>query len=528
MKNYLLLLMGLFLYSSAYSQKLVFKWFDLKPNGDALAGDFTNFNGQLLFNANSAANSNTETWIGDGTPAGTHKLKPSWPTSFQCDMTSYAMLKGRLFCRVFDELWVTDGTDTGTKQLVPPNVCYEPQFFIECNGKIIFSASDYVNGWGLWVTDGTAAGTKRISDKAVYSVSWDPLLISYNGKVYYAGQTMSDNYGVELYCTDGTTAGTKMVKDISPGSDMSSPASGRIYNGKLYFTAETVAEGRELWVTDGTAAGTHLIKDIYPGPVRGACEMGVVLNGKLLFAANDTNTGSLWATDGTTAGTQMLKDLLPGHKYAEVPVNLYTILNNRLYFSIANSGAVWSTDGTDTGTRFVTNKAVAVNSFGAYKNHIYFRGLKAVADAQMWVTDGTDAGTHIIAPAGGAPDPANNTSQMFEYNGSLYFNAHYNIAGDEAWYITDTAYYPPATGISNAVSPDDKIVVYPNPSHGNFTIETGTASFDGMANIYDVTGRLIQSDVIKGVKADIQLQAPAGIYFLKLTGSPGIYRLIIE
>ena len=71
--------------------------------------------------------------------------------------------------------------------------------------------------------------------------------------------------------------------DIGPGSAQA-PASLAVWNGQLWFTATTSANGHELWRTDGTAAGTVLAVELVSGSAS-AGPQDLVAAGNLLFCS---------------------------------------------------------------------------------------------------------------------------------------------------------------------------------------------------------------------------------------------------
>ena len=62
--------------------------------------------------------------------------------------------------------------------------------------------------------------------------------------------------------------------------------------------------------------------------------------------------------------------------------------------------------------------------------------------------------------------------------------------------------------------------VYPNPSTGYFTISyKGTAGDEARIDVYDITGRLVESIQPTGQNVRLGETYHAGIYFVKLTGN---------
>ena len=74
----------------------------------------------------------------------------------------------------------------------------------------------------------------------------------------------------------------------------------------------------------------------------------------------------------------------------------------------------------------------------------------------------------------------------------------------------------------------DNVIVYPNPSSGNFTIETNTTDKQNL-NLYDVNGKLVLSQTIQGTTNINTSILAQGIYNLNVTNKEGIVnkRLVI-
>src|SRR5688572_20412840 len=93
----------------------------------------------------------------------------------------------------------------------------------------------------------------------------------YNGKLYFtAANYVEDSGSYELWQTNGTTSGTLKVYDlpIADGKGLA-PTQLKVVNGMLLFDGKTNAAGKELWKTDGTTSGTMMVTDLNPGTPSG-------------------------------------------------------------------------------------------------------------------------------------------------------------------------------------------------------------------------------------------------------------------
>ena len=128
-------------------------------------------------------------------------------------------------------------------------------------------------------------------------------------------------HGRELWRTDGTATGTALVSDIRPGAIGSAPTNFAVFDGYVYFSADSdggAAYGRELWRTDGVTA--TLVCDVFGGAEASYPSLLTAFDPhgrpagwtspKLYFGAvSSRNSGvsqspigamELWSTDGTT------------------------------------------------------------------------------------------------------------------------------------------------------------------------------------------------------------------------------------
>lgn len=117
----------------------------------------------------------------------------------------------------------------------------------------------------VWITTSFFNGTTRVKDnlsdiRDMNTLGNKAVLIAKeNVTIPGLGIVQSDE---QLWVTDGTTNNTIKINDQVTNDSMGQFTE---FDGKLYFTAATAANGQELWVTDGTFAGTRMLKDINDG-----------------------------------------------------------------------------------------------------------------------------------------------------------------------------------------------------------------------------------------------------------------------
>ncbi|UPT65872.1 MAG: T9SS type A sorting domain-containing protein [Sphingobacteriales bacterium JAD_PAG50586_3] len=221
-----------------------------------------------------------------------------------------------------------------------------------------------------------------------------------NNKVYFSANTLQN--GRELWVSDGTENGTYLQSDVNTGAGVSDPHDLVAFNNKLYFTAYTNETAIKRYVTDGNTPAV-----IFDMPtVNTTRQFGnfTVMGSKLFFYAEDAGFAhgcELWATDGTTAGTAMVKDILPGDG-SSTPRGM-AVYNNRLYFSAQDAThgiELWVSDGTENGTELFVDINLAGSSkpanFTLYDNKLYFTATDTAAGTELWVTDGTVTGTTMV------------------------------------------------------------------------------------------------------------------------------------
>lgn len=422
-------------------------------SGSSSPNYFTVYNSVLYFAANDGING-VELWKTDGTTAGTVMVKDIssgtsgsqvsnfWPSPAGLLFTATNSLTG-------DELWKTDGTAAGTvvvKEIIAGYIGGALNRITGTGTKIYFAASDApaTGNYELYKSDGTAAGTGLVKEinPLSYSGGMNGATFAWGENLYFGGDNGST--GSELWKSDGTTAGTVMVKEINPGSTSGIYNAGNPnyfcpMNGKLYFSANTVANGTELWVTDGTNAGTVMVKDINPGTGNSSPFKLTAIGNTVYFRATDgTNGTELWKSDGTSGGTVMVKDI--NSAAGNAAPDQFTVMNGALYF-LANNNTngieLWKSDGSNAGTTMVKDintgaTGSAITNIIATSNYILFSADNGINGLELWKSDGTTAGTNMLKNI--SPESGNSgITSLTTLGTKVIFSANDGTNGQEVW-----------------------------------------------------------------------------------------------
>jgi ELWxxDGT repeat protein len=331
----------------------------------------------------SSEGGDPQSWVTDGTVAGTHTL-------LDLHASSGADLDGTFYFRAEtpegDSLWKTDGTAAGTvfvsRFSTDPGARGMLSKVTKAGSRLFFVGDDGVHGAELWTTDGTAAGTKLVKDATPGPANTfdngglEASLVGVGGRVFYS---CGGTQGCGIWGSDGTEAGTVQLADLSSVSATVG------VNGTAFFAASDPVHGRELWKGDGTVAGTVLVRDILPGPQGSNPTALVSFGGALYFRLYD---GSTWKSDGTEGGTVLV------HTH---PSSDPLVPSGDLLFS-AGDGQLRASDGTGPGTSMVRDfgASFSLSTAATIPGALLFWVDRGLDGLELWRSDGTPAGTTLV------------------------------------------------------------------------------------------------------------------------------------
>ncbi len=504
---------------------------------------FREMNGKLyyLFSGESTLG-NIALYTSDGTAAGTYRISPS-----NVSVSDNIIISGnKIYFFATDgingkEPWVSDGTLAGThllKNIHPTTVdnnfeTSSVRFLSADATKAFFIANDGTTGYELWVTDGTEAGTNLVLDIFQGSngsqIQVAPSAIGNNikdGKLYFFalnGSGSSTINGIEPWVSDGTPSGTFMLKDIN-----SSPFNGSTgtayskhfieYNGKMYFYAiGSTAASFAIYETDGTTEGTVLFKSLE------RVDEFIVKDNLLYFTC--VNGPSVWTSDGTLNGTNQIATI-PNGQLNNVSTCQMTIANNELFFRVISSSVgselfklnssnqlinvkdIWSGSSNGVNSNIFQDRKI----LQVYDNKVWFLGTdgSSAGAMQVWNSDGTTDGTVSLTPlsGGGWAGGNGNNYNLFATSFGVFIIYVHPQTGGELYFYTNNPLDNPSFEGNSAV------VVYPNPSNGNFTIQVPDGFIGSNAIIYNLFGQSIKAFSIDDANQNVNLEN--GVYLLQI------------
>lgn len=457
-----------------------------------------------------------ESYITDGTPAGTYKMIDWVNTFFDLESVSVAVGgENLIFITGSQEeggdLWrrnfVSDGTASGTARIgafgfqkifelgnnyfiVSNDALYfynntdknlstikglyaftEPVFD---NGRVFFHASDKTP----WVSDGTPAGTKQLGSANIGSFNFDPVLFASGDSLFYNQEASDADYWRVVNINDVTD--TIMI-DYSPRNLLSPIPRMVNYKGKLLLNRRTDDEGHELWIFSSE-----------PPPPPPVLEATLTQTGKILCNGDETGALDLDITGGTPPydiiwtpnnhSGQMLRNLTPGDYSALV---------------------------TDAMGLSLTIDATIVEP------PVLAFTLITEPD------DGTSSGSIQILPSGGTPPytywwPFGFTS--FGFTDGLPFGDYFiRVLDENDCLVSDSVMIELLTPVDDFLN--EHVKVYPTLARNKITIES---PFFVSVEIINSNGKIVQEISEHKGKNDFNLpNLSEGLYFVKVKKEEG-------
>jgi len=518
---------------------------NINPAGDSYTDSTTFFinNNILFFTANDGTNG-TELWKTNGTDAGTQMVSninptgSSWPTNF-------AALGTNIFFGADDgtngkELWKSDGTTTTlVKDIAAGGASSFPFDFLVFNNKLFFGTSPssiFPAPQQLWSTDGSTNGTTLVHDfSTLLGVETVSLAVIFGNKFLF--DVLSVN-GFEIWSSDGTAAGTVLFKDFNTGGDDnaalwpdfygalfsgSSYYHNRLFNGKIFLTADNGTDGTELWISDGTSNNTTMVKNINPGSASSLdiSLLGIYTQTGMYFPADDgTNGLELWKTDGTSNGTSIVKDINPS---GDSFLDFVMFFNGHIYFA-ADDGDnangdfdLYVIDESVTLPATLLNFTATLNGKAAQlqwttsteintKNFIVERSI-----------DGTNF--HAIGSVNAAGNSTQKTSYKFDDASAL------NAGANKLYYrlqMVDRDGKFTYSKIATVQIVNGKLfVVYPNPVKDQLIITSSASLNNAQIRITDQSGKVVYQQQLTNIQAGTPNKINVsrlnkGVYYLQL------------
>jgi hypothetical protein len=359
--------------------------------------------------------------------------------------------------------------------------------------------------WDVFVTKLNATGGSLVYSTYIGGSSIDEgrgIAVDGSGNAYVTGYTISMNYDVttgafqtthddgayDVFVTKLNPTGSSLVystyiggSSVDQGYGIAVDGSGNAYvTGRTLSTNYDVTTGAfqttygggtyDVFVTKLNPTGSSLVYSTYLGGSSGDGGLGIAVDA----SGNAYVTGITYSTDYdvTTGAFQTTRD------------DGYDVFVTKL--NPTGSGLIYSTylggSGNDWGY------AIAVDGSGS-----------------AYVTGETNSTNYDVTPGAFQTTHGGGTYDVFVTK--LNFTA---------------------ISIQDGNIPNShNLHIYPNPSNGNIVIEY-YATKQGIAEIRDITGKLLQTFVLHQGRNDVNLNLPAGMYFLQERNTGIVRKLVIE
>lgn len=344
---------------------------------------------------------------------------------------------------------------------------------------------------------------------------------------------------VVLMTTFFATAQFRLVNDICT-SCSSNPTSFYQYNGKLYFTGQTVSAGnRKVFATDGTTSGTAVLHfdNENTGP-EVFNQFGTVLffnhNNELYFDAKDGPTNPMKIvklTNGTQVVTSIY-DMSLASGSNDSRFGFARAINNKIIYNPITTS---NTTGIEPHVLNVSSpsssgllkdiyfnpSATASNpdNFTVYNDTIYFAASNQVTGRELYKTDGTTVKTSIYydinsGVANSDPDELN------VLGGNLVFIATNTVYGRELFKTNGLGSYSILKDINPGTANSSAMDFAKIDNQLYFSADNGSNGFELWKSDGTTNGTIMVKDISIGTSSSFPkffTKVGSDIYFVVFT-----------
>ncbi len=207
--------------------------------------DMAKLGNKVIFFAHNTVDG-YEPYVSDGTAAGTFMLKNINPSGNSLPTQAQGLhlkIVGNYCFFIANDgtdfgLWRTDGTSEGTIKLNSENNNISDAAYSAVDGDKLWYINYNSAGSGanskLIVTDGTVEGTSLVHS----ALSYPQKLKVYKGSVWMQARDLGSAANAEVWRSDGIQDNTNLALDVSSAGYSSNPYGFFELNGKLYFFGE--------------------------------------------------------------------------------------------------------------------------------------------------------------------------------------------------------------------------------------------------------------------------------------------------
>jgi len=249
------------------------------------------------------------------------------------------------------------------------------------------------------------------------------------------------------------------------------------------------------------------------------------------------------------------------NSYTWIDGNNYTASNNSATFNIVGGAAngcdslvtldltiINSATGTDTRTECNSYTWIDGNNYTASNNSATFNivgGASNGCDSLVTLDLTINSVSDLTTSVSGVTISANNTGATYQWldcdNGYAIIPGETNQSytsstnGNYAVELTENGCADTSACVAITTvgilenSFGDDLIIYPNPTSGNFSIVLGASFETSVVSITDISGKLIDcKTIIQSQILNLSIKAPAGIYFVSVLagGKKAVVKLV--